>query len=787
MESIVGFVATVFAGGVCLAQGPAAALPLTARYCISCHNDRLKTAGLSLERLDPADAASHPETWEKVIAKLRTGMMPPAGAPRPNAEVIAGFVRHLEDTIDRAAAAKPEPGRTEAMHRLNRAEYRNAIRDLTALDVDVDSLLPPDDASYGFDNIAGVLRISPLLMERYAAAAQKVSRLATGSMAIPPGEDIFRIPSDRSQEDREEDLPPGTRGGKLIHHTFPLNADYRFKVRIARDYTDVLSTFIEPHQIEIAIDGAVVKTFTIGEKPKPGATPAQIRAMNRQDADSGFDAVVPVTAGPHDVAVTFVKKDSAYLESQRLPFTRPAFGPGGDTRLQPYIDNIIIRGPYNATGPGDTPSRRRIFSCDPAASAQADGCAANILSVLAHRAYRRPVTSDDMKVLTAFYRDGMQEDGFEAGIELALRRMLVSPSFLFRVERDPVGAAAGSTYRISDIELASRFSFFLWSNIPDETLLELAEHNRLHDPAQLSKQVKRMLADARSEALVTNFTGQWLYLRNLPDRHPDSELFPDFDDHLRQDFRRETEMFFSYVLHSKVSAVDLLTANYSFLNERLAKHYGIPGVYGDRFRQVMLADGVRGGLLGQGSILLVTSQANRTSPVVRGKWLLENLLGTPPPPPPQNVPPLKENIAGSLQLSVRERLEEHRANPACASCHRLMDPLGFAMENFDAVGHWRAVSESGAAIDATGELIDGTKVDSPRALRQALAGKPDNFVTALTEKLMTYALGRGLEYYDQPAVRRVVRESEQSSTSLAGIIEGIVRSVPFQMRRMPES
>jgi hypothetical protein len=760
---------------------------LTARYCTGCHNNKLKTAGLSLEGLEAATIPDHADVWEKVIAKLRTGMMPPPGLPRPDSDTAATFVKQLESSIDRAALARPNPGRTEALHRLNRSEYHNVIRDLLGLEVDVTSLLPPDDASYGFDNIAGVLRISPVLMERYTGAAQKLSRIATGSLSISPAEDIFRIPSDRSQEDRDDDLPYGTRGGTLIRYTFPLDAEYTFKVRIARDYDEVLSTFIEPNQIEVAIDGERVKIFTIGEKPNPGATPVEIRRMNKQNADAGFNVTVPVKAGRREVAVAFIKKTSAQIESARLPLIRPEFGAGGDTRLNPYIASVTVMGPYHATGPGDTPSRKRIFVCQPANPSQNEGCANRILSSLARNAYRRPVSGEDLKILMDFYKEGAKDGGFESGIELALRRMLISPSFLFRIERDPAGVAPGASYHVSDLELASRLSFFLWSSMPDETLLDLAIRGKLHEPAVLEAQVRRMLADSKASALVNNFTGQWLYLRNLPDKQPDSELFPNFDDHLRQDFRRETELFFDYVLHNDVSVLDLLTAKYTFLNERLAKHYGIPNVYGSGFRRVELNGGVRGGLLGQGSILLVTSQANRTSPVVRGKWLLENLLGTPPPPPPQDVPALKENIAGSKQLSVRERLEEHRANPACAGCHKLMDPLGFAMENFDAIGRWRAVGEDGGKIDASGVLVDGTKVDGPQALRQALASQPENFIIAITEKMLTYALGRGLEYYDEPAVRQITRDAARSHSSLSAIIMGIVRSTPFQMRRSQQS
>ena len=756
---------------------------LFSSYCTGCHNERRKSAGLILDKLDASNMPAAAEAWEKVAWKLRTGTMPPPGLPRPDKLAADAVAVRIETTLDRAAAAKPNPGRTEALHRLNRSEYHNVVRDLLTLDIDIASLLPADDSSYGFDNMAGVLRMSPVLMERYTAAAQKISRVAVGSSSIPATDDTFHVPSDLSQEDHVDGLPLGTRGGVSIPYTFPLDASYEIKVKIARDYVESLSTFVEPHQIEVSIDGERVTMFTIGEKPKPGLTPAEIRRLNKQDSDAGFHVLIPVKAGPHTVAVAFIKKTSALVESPRQGFFRPALGAGGDTRLQPYIGSVTIGGPFEAKGPGDTPSRRRLFVCLPAKPADDEACAKRILSPLARRAYRRPVTEADLAVLMPFYRDGHADGGFEGGIELAVRRLLVSPSFLFRIERDPSNVVSNTAYPVTDLELASRLSFFLWSSIPDEELLGLAIRAKLKDPAILEQQVHRMLADKRSQSLVSNFAGQWLYLRNLPDKQPDSELFPNFDDSLRQSFRRETELFFDNFLRGNASVVEMLTANYTFLNERLARHYGVPNVYGSQYRRVTLSDPARGGLLGQGSILLVTSNANRTSPVVRGKWLLENLLGTPPPPPPPDVPSLKENTEGNKPLSVRERLEEHRANPACASCHKLMDPLGFALENFDAVGQWRSVSEAGTPIDASGVLADGTKVDGPATLRKALLSRPDNFVTTLTEKLLTYGLGRGLEYYDDPAIRKITRDAGGTKASLSSLIMNIVKSTPFQMRR----
>lgn len=755
--------------GIAQAADPSNAL--LSKYCYSCHNERLKTAGLMLDKLDVANIPANSETWEKVARKLRTGMMPPSGLPRPERLAADALAGQIETALDRAATANPNPGRTEALHRLNRNEYRNVVRDLLDLEIDVASLLPADDASYGFDNIAGILRVSPALMERYTSAARKISRVAVGARSIPATDDTFRLPSDLSQEDHIEGLPLGTRGGISIPYTFPLDADYEFRVKLAAEYQGLVRPAAEPHQIEISIDGQRVQLFTIGDDP------------SKRDADANLRVRLFVKAGPHQVATAFLKKSSALAESLRSSFLRPSIGAGGDTRLQPYIGSVTINGPFDAKGPGDTPSRGRIFVCRPTGKMDPEPCARKMLSTLARRAYRRPVTEADLGILMRFYRDGVADGGFESGVELALRRLLVSPTFLFRIERDPPGAVPATPYRIGDIELASRLSFFLWSSIPDDELLDQAVRGRLKDPAVLERQVRRMLDDTRSQALVRNFTGQWLYLRNLPDKTPDSELFPDFDDGLRQAFGREAELLFGSFLHGNASAVEMLTANYTFLNERLARHYGIPNVYGNRFRKVPLTNPARGGLLGLGSILLVTSNPNRTSPVVRGKWLLENLLGTPPPPPPPNVPSLKENNEIDRPLSVRERLEAHRANPACASCHKLMDPLGFAMENFDAVGQWRTVSEAGTPIDSSGVLVDGTAVDGPAALKRALVSRPDSFVITLTEKLLTYALGRGLEYYDAPAVRKVTRDAGGGNASLPSLIMNIVRSAPFQMRR----
>jgi hypothetical protein len=747
------------------------------QYCAGCHNDRLKTAGLSLTSA-PVDAVpEHAATWEKVIRKLRAGTMPPDGRPQPGRASVSALVASLETTLDQSYAKNPNPGRTETFHRLNRTEYRNAVRDLLALDVDVSDLLPADDVSYGFDNIAGVLGISPVLLERYTTAAHKISRLAVGSRSIPPTAETFRVASDVPQDEHIDGMPFGTRGGLLVRYTFPSDAEYAFRLKIARDYTDSLAPFYEPHQAEVAIDGARIQVFAMA--------PSVGRGNRGSTSDADWEVRVPIKAGPHVVTAAFLKKTSAIPEGQRIAPVRPAIGAGGDTRYQPYLGSLTISGPFNPTSAGDTPSRKRIFSCSPA-TGDADACARTILTTLARHAYRRPLTDADVMPLLSFYAQGRTEGGFESGVELALRRLLVSPSFLFRIERDPPNTSRNSVYRLSNLEIASRLSFFLWSTIPDDTLLDLAARNQLSNPVVLEAQVRRMLASPKARALVDNFASEWLYLRNLPAFRPDEELFPDFDDSLRQAFRTETEMFFDSILRDNRKVTELLSANYTFLNERLARHYGVPNVYGSQFRRVTLPremSTVRAGLLGHGSILAVTSYPTRTSPVLRGKWVLDNLLGTPPPEPPANVPALKENLEGAAALSVRERLEQHRSNPGCASCHKIMDPIGFSLERFDAVGRWRDVGEDGVPIDASGTLLDGTTLDGPGSLRAALLQAPEGFVQTVAEKLLIYALGRGVEYYDQPAVRRIVREAGGANATLPGLIMGIVRSAPFQMRR----
>ena len=762
------------------------------RYCVTCHNERLQTAGLTLDAMDVANVAGDAEVWEKVVRKLRAGAMPPAPRPRPDETTYDAFAGWLEAELDRAAAARPNPGRTEAFHRLNRAEYHNAIRDLLALDVDVTELLPADDASYGFDNIAGVLGMSPTLLERYLSAAKKVSRLAVGNPTLSPTANTFRLAADYSQDDRIEALPFGSRGGMVIPYNFPLDAEYVIRLRLSRDTIDRLAPFDTPHRLDLSLDGEHLETFTVGEPPPAGARASDDYRewLDRQrKADEDWVLRVPVRAGPRELRVTFHKKTGAYAETLREPYLRPYTNTSGDTRYQPYVQSVTVTGPYEASGapPLDgTPSRSRIFTCRPESADRGDelSCVRDILSTLARRAYRRPVTDRDLDILLGFYDQGRDEGGFEAGVELALRRLLASPEFLFRVVRDPDDVAAGTNYRISDLELASRLSFFLWSSIPDDELLDVAVAGRLHEPATLEAQVRRMLDDDHAHALVENFAGQWLYLRNVPALVPDENLFPDFGEALRLAMKRETELFFESVMREDRSALDLLTADSTFVNERLARHYGIPNVHGSHFRRVTLDDGARRGLLGHGSILSITAYPTRTSPVLRGKWVLENLLGTPPPLPPPNVPALEESTDGRV-LSMREAMEQHRANPVCASCHKLMDPPGFAMEQFDAVGKFRTRSETNEPIDASGVLPDGTEFEGVAGLRDALMRRPDLFITTLTEKLMTYALGRGVESYDAPAIRAIRREAARDNHRFSSLILGIVRSTPFQMRRSP--
>jgi mono/diheme cytochrome c family protein len=751
------------------------------KYCVTCHNDRAKTAGLTLDNLNLTDVPSHAETWEKVIRKLRAGMMPPAGMPRPDHATSDGFASWLEREIDRAAAANPNPGTKAPFHRLNRAEYQNVIRDLLDLEVDVRDLLPPDDASYGFDNIGGVLKINQPLMERYLSAARRISRIAIGSADVPATSLTVRLRPDLPQFDRVEGLPFGTRGGTVVRHTFPLDADYEIKLQLGA------GTAPGPRELELNIDGERVRVFTIAP---PVRGRGQAVDPDYEPGDNASLMVrIPVKAGPREIAATFIRAAGAVeIEGSRTLFRRPGPFHEGNQLMpvtEPFLSGMTITGPFNSRGAGDTPSRRRILVCQPPSPGEEERCARTILTTLVRRAFRRPVSDADVQPMLTFFSANRTE-GFDAGIELALRRLLVHPEFLFRIETPPQDLAPGRSYRVSDVELASRLSFFLWSSIPDEELLNAAVKGQLRNAEALERQVRRMLADPRSEAFVANFAGQWLYLRNLEAIEPESFLFPDFEDSLRQAMRRETELFFQSILRENRSALDLLTADYTFVNERLARHYGIPNVYGSRFRRVMVADENRRGLLGQASILFATSRPNRTSPVLRGKWILQNILGVTPPDPPPNIPAFEEksNVTQAVS-SVRERLAKHRANPACATCHSMIDPPGFALENFDAIGRWRDVDESAQVVDTSGMLPDGTEFNGVGELRAALLTPPTRFVTTLSEKLLTYALGRGLEYYDAPAVRKVVRDTADDNYRFASLIVEIVKSLPFQSNRKP--
>jgi hypothetical protein len=742
-----------------------------ALYCVECHNADDRTIDLALDELSQAPVDRNPRAWEKVVRRLEARQMPPADALRPKSRTYASIVKLLSSTLDRAAAEHPEPGRTDTFRRLNRTEYQNAIRDLLDLDIDAAALLPPDESSRGFDNIT-VGGLSPTLLDRYITAAQKISRLAVGGAGRSPGGDTFRIRPDVTQEEHVEGLPIGTRGGALIRYTFPQDGEYDVQLRLTRDRNEQVEGLREPHELEILLDRERRALFTV----RP---PRNDREHQTVDAD--FKARIRVAAGPHDVGAAFIKKPSSLLETKRQPY-QAHYNVHRHPRLSPALYQISITGPYAPQGHGDSPSRRRLFICQPTGTAEEDECARRILSTLVRRAYRRPATDEDLRKPMDLYREGRAEGGFEAGIELALGAVLVNPQFLFRIEPDPPGVAPGSAYRLPDVQLASRLSFFLWSSVPDDELLDLAERGELSKPEVLENQVRRMLADPRSNNLATNFASQWLHLRNLDSITPDLRLFPDFDDNLRQAFRKETELLFEDVVREDRSVLDLIETDQAFLNERLAKHYGIPNVYGDRFRRVEVgADGDRGGLLRHGSILTVTSYATRTSPVLRGKWVLENILGTPPPPQPPNVPALKENTISST-LPIRERLAEHRRDVACASCHKLMDPVGFALENFDAVGRWRDF-EDGLAADASGGLPDGSTFEGVAGLEQALLDRPEPFVRTMAEKLLTFALGRGVEPFDAPAIRKIVRDSRANGYRFSTLIVGIAGSTPFQMRR----
>jgi mono/diheme cytochrome c family protein len=736
----------------------AATRELLGSYCIDCHNTADFTANLVIEPAQIEAIAADPEHWEKVARKLRTEEMPPEG-PRPEHEQYQRAATFLEAALDTAAAASPQPGTVPAFRRLTRTEYRNAIRDLLALEglpaeLDFELLLPADNAASGFDNIADLLFVSPVVMERYIAAAQKIARLAVGDLRAPVMVNIHQLSEQLPQDERIDGLSFGTRGGLGVRTYLPLDAEYVVELETA-------AAVREPHEIELSVDGVRVAVATV-------ETPQGTRRGSEQVT---FRA--PLTAGAHLLGITFVERSEALDES----ITRGRMRGRGTL---PAIAMATIRGPFDATGPGETPSRNRIFVCQPDSAAQELPCAEEILRTLVHRAYRRPPTDLDVADLLPFYEMGRAEGSFDTGIQFALERLLVSPQFLYRIEREATGESA---FPVSDLELATRMSFFLWSSIPDDELLEVAENGSLRQPGVLAAQVQRMLADPRSDAMVTNFAAQWLFLRDVAVKDPDIFLFPDHDVSLRAALERETELFVDSVFRSGGSVLELLTAKHTFVNERLAKHYGIPHVQGSYFRRVELGpDSRRSGLLGQGSVLTVTSYASRTSPVLRGKYVLDNLLASPPPPPPPDVPSLAtEDSADGAPLPLREAMIRHRANPACASCHAKMDPIGFALEHFDAVGRWRD-EDAGVPIEAASELADGTVVDGPDGVRDLLTARPELFVGALTEKLMMYALGRNVQYYDAPAVRAVVRTAATRNYEFSAIVEGIVASVPFQMR-----
>jgi len=754
------------------AQGPpSAASAIVTQYCVVCHDNQKRTAGITLQGLDLNSVGDHAELLERVLRKVAAGQMPPAGMPRPNAARMAEFSKWLETALDAEAAVHPNPGRP-AIHRLNRAEYSNAIRDILALDINAGSQLPVDDSGYGFDNIGDVLSLSPALLDRYLSLGRKIARLAVGDPTLKPSEEVFEPRREPNRgvaaavpiraEWMSDDLPFDSAGGLSVRYYFPLDAEYVIRIR----------------------RGAL-------------NTPVKI---------APFEVRLPMKAGPHTIGVTFPKESlklesvepvvarrSAYLSSERPEASSAGMDlrvdgmrvkrfPRPDDGISPPVMNLGIDGPYSVTGRGDTPSRAKIFVCHPAERSQENSCAQRILASLARAAYRRPVNEADWKPLLAFYQNARARRDFDYGIQKAIEALLVAPDFLFRVEADPPGGA-GRNHRVSDVELASRLSFFLWSSVPDETLLDLAEKSKLSNPAALAQQVDRMLDDPRSFAFVSNFAGQWLQIRNLATVRPDPIAFADFDESLRFSMQRETELFFDSIVRENRSILDLLGADYTFLNERLAIHYGIPGVYGSQFRRVALTDSNRGGLLGQGSLLTVTSPPNRTSVVQRGKWILDNLLGEPPPPPPADVPALDATTKGARKLTLREAMELHRANPGCAVCHRNIDPLGFALENYDGIGGWRS-KDGDSAIDASGKLPDGTQFEGPTGLKKVLAtGRRDEFVSTVTEKLLTYGLGRGVEYYDMPAVRAIMRKTEANQYRLRDLIVAVASSVPFQMRR----
>lgn len=817
------FLLFALAGGIVLIAAPTAkpvlaqtsptASPQRAlldQYCIACHNQamvnstpvegenllftQLRGLGLTLDTENVDDVSQNPEVWEKVVRKLRVGVMPPPDNPRPGHEDYTEFRLWLEQQLDRAGAISLNPGRTQAFHRLNQTEYRNVVRDLLHLDIDVEELIPADPPDrHGFDNNAEVLALSPVLMERYVSAAHKIAELAVG--AAPRGAAIttYEVPLNLVQDDRlSDELPFGSRGGSAITHTFPVDGEYRIQVHLQTNYVDFVRGYDQPHQMEISLDGELLDVVSFGGDapgtPAPYSFAGNIRGSDDWEefmmgfAEQGFEVTLPVKAGPRVIGATFPREmwEPEGVQQPRLFGYHLAVTELPDAN--PGVGSISIEGPLTIEGPGDTPSRQRLFSCQPGSADDEPACAREILTTLARRAYRRPASESDIAELYQFFETGRRQGGFDTGIQFALERVLVAPDFLFRIQQDPVGAQAGEAYSISDVELASRMSFFLWSSGPDDELLDLAEQQLLREPGVLEAQFRRMMADQKADAFINNFVGQWLYLRNLDNVYPLPAAFPEFDENLRESFKRETELFIEDQIRADHSLLDLLGANYSFINERLAEHYGIPGIYGNHFRRVNLDRyQQRGGLLSHGSLMTVTSYPNRTSVVLRGKFVLENLLGSPPPEPPPNVPALETSSEGR-ELTMREAMAQHRENPACRVCHAAMDPIGFSLENYDAVGKWRNMF-AGVEVDASGLLPDGAAFDGRQGLEQLMLERPDDFVGTVTEKLLTYALGRGVEYYDMPTVRSIVRAAREDNYTWSSVLLGVIESAPFQMRR----
>jgi hypothetical protein len=798
------------AAPLAFAQGePQSNRALLDQYCVICHNEavvnsvaqpneglqttQLRNLGLTLDTEDVSNLAQNPEVWEKVIKKLRVGVMPPPNYPRPDKDRYDQFRAFLENELDRVAATQVNPGRTQAFHRLNQSEYGNSVRDLLALDIDVAGMIPADAPDqYGFDNNADVLALSPVSVERYVSAAHKIAELAVGATPRGPSINTYEVPLNLIQNDRlNEDLPFGSRGGSAVEHLFPVDGLYRIKINLQTNYVDFVRGYSQPHEVELSLDGQFLQAFKFGGDapgtPAPYSYAGNIRGSDDWEefmmafADSGFEVTVPVLAGPRIIGATFAREmwEDEGIQQPRLFGYHLAVTELPDAN--PAVGSIEIEGPLSVEGPGNTPSRQRIFTCRPANQDEEPGCAQQILTSLARQAYRRPVSDADVQPLLEFYTQGRLEGGFDTGIQFALERLLVSPDFLFRIEQDPADADPGSMYAISDAELASRISFFLWSSLPDDELLNLVEQGTLRLPGILEQQVQRMMADVRADAFIENFVGQWLYLRNIDSIYPDPAAFPEFDENLREAFQRETELFINDQIRSDASLLDLLRADYTYVNERLARHYGIEGIYGNRYRKVALDNAERGGLLGHGGLMMVTSYPNRTSPVLRGKFVLENLLGGPPPEPPPNVPALETSSEGR-ELTMREAMAMHRENPACRVCHAAMDPIGFSLENYDAVGKWRN-DFAGQPVDASGILPDGSTFIGPDGLRGLLLDRPDDLVGTITEKLLRFALGRSLEYYDMPQVRAVVRAAAQDDYRWSSIILGVIESTPFQMRR----